>query len=160
MPEEPHPVGDFLTPPAASIEPDLAEFMPPIERFYTPLDAPPSMPENMPSFSDVRTDATPISWAPPPPMQESAFAVNQPRVLMDSLPGPRIIAGNLPRIGTLITIRDTRGNSIVTVSGVSKQYGSGGFEAPVTDDGAYQVKFDGTELDVNLQNETVFIYYQ
>lgn len=54
---------------------------------------------------------------------------------MDSLPGPRIIAGNLPNAGMLVTIRDARGNSIVTVSGVAKQHGSGGFEAPLTDDG-------------------------
>ncbi len=160
MPEESELISDFVAPPSPIIEPDLAEFIPPIERFFAPLDAPPGMPENMPSFSSPHADETPISWAPPPPLQENAFAVNQPRILMDSLPGPRIIAGNLPKIGTVVTIHDSRGNSIITVSGVSKQYGSGGFEAPLTDDGAYQVKFDGTELDVNLQNETVFIYYQ
>lgn len=159
MPEEPIP-GDILAPLASYIEPDLLEFMPPIERFYTPLDAPPTMPEAMPFFTNSGADETPIAWAPPPPMQESAWAMNQPRVLMDVLPGPRIIAGNLAKPGTLITIRDTRGNSIVTVSGVAKQYGHGGFEAPLTDDGAYQVKFNGTELNVSLENETVFIYYQ
>lgn len=159
MPEEPA-FADFVAPPASFIEPDLIDMMPPVERFYTPLDAPPTMPEAMPSFTHSGADQTPIAWAPPPPMQESAWAMNQPRVLMDVLPGPRIIAGNLAKPGTLITIRDTRGNSIVTVSGVAKQYGHGGFEAPLTDDGTYQVKFNGTELDVNLENETVFIYYQ
>lgn len=159
MPEEPTQA-DFVAPPAFAIEPDLHEFMPPVERFYSPLDAPPTMPEAMPSFAISGADETPIAWAPPPPMQESAWAMNQPRVLMDVLPGPRIIAGNLARPGTLITIRDARGNSIVTVSGVAKQYGHGGFEAPLTDDGAYQVKFDGAELDVSLESETVFIYYQ
>lgn len=159
MPEEPA-LADFVAPAAAFFEPDLMDFMPPVERFYTPLDAPPTMPEPMPSFTNSGADETPIAWAPPPPMQESAWAMNQPRVLMDVLPGPRIIAGNLATPGTLITIRDARGNSIVTVSGVARQYGHGGFEAPLTDDGAYQVKFNGTELDVNLQDETVFIYYQ
>lgn len=144
---------------APTIEPNLGEFIPPVEKFYTPLDAPPTFPENIPSFTTLSADKTPIAWAPPPPMQETE-AIKQPRVLMDSLPGPRIIAGNLPNAGMLVTIRDARGNSIVTVSGVAKQYGSGGFEAPLTDDGAYHVKFDGTELDVSLQNETVFIYYQ
>lgn len=160
MPEEPNFAGsDFLAPPANIIEPDLADFIPPIEKFYTPLDAPPTMPEEVPTFTTAHTDATPISWAAPPPLQENAQPLAQPRILMDTLPGPRIIAGNLPKAGTLITIRDARGNSVVTVSGVAKQYGGGGFEAPLTDDGAYQVKFDATELDVNLQNETVFIYY-
>ncbi len=153
------PPPEFLQPAAHIIEPDLADFIPPIEKFYAPLDAPPTMPEEMPSFDAAATDETPFAWVPPPPMEESAFGVKQTRVLMDSLPGPRVIAGNLPKAGMLVTIRDARGNSIVTVSGVAKQYGSGGFEAPLTDDGAYHVKFDGTELDVRLENETVFIYY-
>lgn len=159
MPEDPS-LSEFLaTPIHSSIEPDLGEFLPPVEKFYTPLDAPPTMPEEMPSFNAVRREETPISWAAPPPLKENAYAVKPPQVLVDSLPGPRVIAGNLSKVGMLVTIRDARGNSIVTVSGVAKQYGSAGFEAPVTDDGAYQVKFDGTELDVQLENETVFIYY-
>ncbi len=153
------PPPELLKPAAHIVEPDLAEFIPPIEKFYAPLDAPPTMPEALPSFETAGADETPFAWVPPPPIQESAFGVSQARVLMDSLPGPRVIAGNLPKAGMLVTIRDARGNSIVTVSGVAKQYGSGGFEAPLTDDGAYQVKFDGTELDVRLENETVFIYY-
>jgi hypothetical protein len=59
----------------------------------------------------------------------------------------------------LITVRDALGNTIVTVSGVAKHYGAGGFEAPLTDDGAYHVKFDGVEMDVQVSSETVFIYY-
>ncbi len=161
---EPMPSGvemEFLAPPLVqAIEPDLQEFIPPVEKFYTPLDAPPSMPEALPSFDATRRDETPISWLPPPPIEESAFHVNKPKVLMDLLPGPRIIAGSLPKPGMLVTIRDSRGNSIVTVSGVAKHYGAGGFEAPLTEDGIYAVKFDGTELTVKLENETAFIYYQ
>jgi hypothetical protein len=160
MPEEARgPDEGFVTPPHAVIEPDLAEFMPPVERFFAPLDAPPTMPEGMPSFGTPRVDETPISWASPPPLDENP-PVHAPQLLIDALPGPRIIAGNLARAGMLVTIRDARGNSIVTVSGVAKQYGSGGFEAPLTEDGAYHVRFDGTELDVRLENETVFIYHQ
>ena len=152
---------DFLAPPMASIiEPDLETFMPPVERFFTPLDAPPSLPEDMPSFNAERADETPIAWVPPPPLFENESGVHQPQVLLDYLPGPRVIAGNLARPGMLITVRDAAGNSIVTVSGVAKQYGAGGFEAPLTDNGAYHVKFDHTELDVKLQDETVFVYYQ
>jgi hypothetical protein len=151
---------DFLAPPvAAVIEPDLAEFVPPIERFFAPLDAPPTMPEALPTFNTAGSEQLPFAWVPPPPLEENAFAVKQNQVLVDALPGPRVIAGNLRKAGMLVTIRDARGNSIVTVSGVAKQYGSGGFEAPLTDDGAYHVKFDGTELDVQLDNETVFIYF-
>lgn len=153
------PPPEFLQPAAHIIEPDLADFIPPVEKFYTPLDAPPTMPEALPTFDAAATDETPFAWVPPPPMEENAFGVKQTRVLMDSLPGPRVIAGNLPKAGMLVTIRDARGNSIVTVSGVAQQYGAGGFEAPLTDDGAYHVKFDGAELDVRLENETVFIYY-
>ncbi len=146
-------------PSAAVIEPNLGEYIPPVEKFYTPLDAPPTFPEALPSFdSTVRADDTPFAWVPPPPQQEEPQAANQPRILMDTLPGPRIIAGNLAKPGMVITIRDGRGNSVVTVSGVATRYGAGGFEAPLTENGAYQVKFDGTELDVRLENETVFIY--
>lgn len=153
-------VSDFLAPPTVhAIEPDFGTFIPPVEKFYTPLDAPPSMPEEVPSFHTGRADETPIAWVPPPPFYESA-AENKPHVLMDSLPGPRVIAGNLPKPGMLITVRDAAGNGIVTVSGVARHYGAGGFEAPLTDDGAYHVKFDGVEMDVQVSGETVFIYYQ
>lgn len=154
------PPQEFLKPAAPIVEPNLGEFIPPVERFYAPLDAPPTMPEEIPSFHTLTTDETPISWVAPPPIRENTFTVPPPQLLIDSLPGPRVIAGNLPKSGMVVTIRDTRGNSVVTVSGAAKQYGSGGFEAPLTDDGAYQVKFDGTELDVRLENETVFIYFQ
>ena len=151
---------DFTAPPTVTIiEPDLDAFIPPVERFYAPLDAPPTLPEDLPSFSAARVDETPIAWIPPPPLFENADA-HQPHVLMDSLPGPRVIAGNLAKPGTLITVRDASGNRIVTVSGVAKQYGAGGFEAPLTDDGAYHVKFDNVEMDVQVMSETVFIYYQ
>lgn len=153
-------LSDFLAPPTVHvIEPDLDTFLPPVEKFYTPLDAPPSMPEDVPTFNTARADETPIAWVPPPPLFESPADV-KPHVLMDSLPGPRVIAGNLPKPGMLITVRDAAGNSIVTVSGVAKHYGAGGFEAPLTDDGAYHVKFDGVEMDVQVSSETVFIYYQ
>lgn len=150
---------EFLKPAAHSVEPNLDEFIPPVEKFFAPLDAPPSMPEAMPTFSARAADETPIAWATPPPLQENVYGVHPPQLLMDTLPGPRVIAGNLPKVGMLVTIQDARGNSTVTVSGTAKQYGSGGFEAPLTDDGAYNVKFDGTDLDVKLENETVFIYY-
>jgi hypothetical protein len=159
LPEAP-PGGWPAEPAAASIEPDLHEFIPPVEKFFTPLDAPPSMPEAMPSFEPSATDVTPFAWVPPPPLNENPAGGDKPKVLMDYLPGPRIIAGILPKAGMLVTIHDTKGNSIVTVSGVARHYGPGGFEAPLTDDGAYHVKFDGTELDLDLRNETVFIYYQ
>ncbi len=154
-------ISDFLAPPTAPvIEPDLGVFLPPVEKFYTPLDAPPSMPENLPSFEKAFADDTPFAWAPPPPLYENAAEATQPKLLLDSLPGPRVIAGNLPKPGMLITVRDAAGNGIVTVSGVAKHYGAGGFEAPLTDDGAYHVKFDGVEMDVQVASETVFIYYQ
>lgn len=152
---------DFLAPPTAAVlEPDLGLFIPPVEKFYTPLDAPPTMPEGLPTFDAARTDETPIAWVPPPPLFETEADTHAPQLLMDSLPGPRVIAGNLPKAGMLVTVRDANGNGIVTVSGVAKHYGAGGFEAPLTDDGAYHVKFGGMELDVRVENETVFIYYQ
>lgn len=154
-------ISDFVAPPTAHIiEPDLGAFLPPIEKFYTPLDAPPSMPEDMPSFTAERTDETPIAWAPPPPLYESAAETRQPQILMDALPGPRVIAGNLPRLGMLVSVSDAAGNRTLTVSGVARHYGAGGFEAPLTADGAYHVKFDDVEMDVQVSSETVFIYYQ
>jgi hypothetical protein len=153
------PPPDSVGPPAKSIEPNLEEFIPPVERFYTPLDAPPTMPEDLPSFESAKADDTPFAWVPPPPLRENPDEVRRPKVLIDALPGPRIIAGNLPGPGMIVTIRDADGNSVITVSGGAKQYGSGGFEAPLTDDGRFTVKFNGTELDVEIANETVFIYY-
>jgi hypothetical protein len=151
---------DFVAPPATIIEPDLDTFLPPVEKFYAPLDAPPSMPEALPSFNAVTTEATPFAWVPPPPLFESESELQHPKVLTDYLPGPRVIAGNLPKPGMLITVRDALGNTIVTVSGVAKHYGAGGFEAPLTDDGAYHVTFDGVEMDIQVSSETVFIYYR
>lgn len=154
-------ISDFVARPTARIiEPDLGAFLPPVEKFYTPLDAPPSMPEDMPSFTAERTDETPIAWAPPPPLYESAAAPRQPQILVDALPGPRVIAGNLPKPGILVSVRDAAGNRTLTVSGVARHYGAGGFEAPLTADGAYHVKFDDVEMDVQVSSETVFIYYQ
>ncbi|OQY94999.1 MAG: hypothetical protein B6D41_06610, partial [Chloroflexi bacterium UTCFX4] len=113
-----------------------------------------------PSFTAERADETPIAWAPPPPLYESAAETRQPQILMDALPGPRVIAGNLPKPGMLVSVRDAAGNRTLTVSGVARHYGAGGFEAPLTADGAYHVKFDDVEMDVQVSSETVFIYYQ
>lgn len=153
---------DFVAPPAVEEPPPtVVNAAPLVERFFVPLDAPPTMPEALPNFNnESRTDETPILWiAPPPIIEESDIAADGEQLLIDYLPGPRVIAGNLAKAGMIVTIRDLDGNAVITVSGMAKHYGSGGFEAPLSDEGSYSVSFDHTKVDVKLEDETVFIYY-
>jgi hypothetical protein len=80
------------------------------------------------------------------------------RVHVDHLPGQRMIAGSLPRAGLPVTIEDAYGNKIFVLSGSSEQYGEGGFEALVGEDGNYSVTIDGQVVPVQVQGETVFIH--
>jgi hypothetical protein len=152
----------------------------PSEQIFTPPDFPESLPEPLPIFTPL-TEAGPArvqppprethspsplsietKAAPPPPLVEDAIGESLAppieKILVDHLPGPRVIAGNLSRAGIIVTIRDADGHSVVTVSGMAKHYGAGGFEAPVSDDGSYAISFDHEAVNVKLKDETVFIH--
>lgn len=126
----------------------------------------PSPPETMPEeLPAVQSGGAPSSVhsqiAPPPPIeeeiQERPRAAPATQLLVDRLPGPRMIAGNLPAPGTIITIRDAAGHSIVTVSGAAPHNGRGGFEAPLADPGKYDLVFDHQALQVDIGDETIFV---
>jgi Stage II sporulation protein len=130
--------------------------------FVPPPQPPETMPEEMPVFP---VEEEPVAFPPqppPPPILEEEFLVSVPAagpapILIDRLPGPRMIAGDLVRSGTIITIRDVHGHAVVTVSGAAPHYGPGGFEAPLAESGKYAVTFDHSALEIDLGEETVFI---
>lgn len=133
-----------------------------IEELIQLPPAPETMPEEMPFFAVQVVPVEPLPAAPPPPLVEEetlgSVGMSAPSpVLVDRLPGPRMIAGDLAAPGIIVTIRDVEGHAIVTVSGTALHHGHGGFEAPVSADGIYAVTFEQGALDVDLQNETVFI---
>lgn len=145
---------------------ELARMPPAPETFpeeLIPLSpVPDSFPEEMPYFlTEVIQEEAMAPPAPPPPVEEELFeslaAAPPSPVLVDRLPGPRMIVGDLAAPGIIITIRDTGGHSVVTVSGTAPHHGRGGFEARLATDGIYAVTFNGDALDVELRDETVFI---
>ncbi|MGB8645087.1 MAG: SpoIID/LytB domain-containing protein [Anaerolineae bacterium] len=120
---------------------------------------PDSMPEDLPLFAPLEP---PEEIPPPPLVEEEMFAIPAsvgPSVLVDSLPGPRIIAGDLNIAGVIVTIRDAFGNAVVTVSGTASHHGPGGFEAPLPDSGEYKVFFEEQTVPIDLRDETIFITY-
>ncbi len=70
-----------------------------------------------------------------------------------------MIAGDLAQPGIIVTIRDSTGNAVITVSGTAPRYGPGGFEAPLAEDGTYTVSFDNESVQVALKDDTVFICF-
>lgn len=133
-----------------------------VEELIEPPPAPATMPEEMPFFSVQVMPVEQQPIAPPPPLfedesTEATAAAKPSPILVDRLPGPRMIAGDLAAPGIIVTIRDVEGHAIVTVSGTALHHGHGGFEAPVLSDGVYAVTFEEGALDVELRNETIFI---
>lgn len=92
------------------------------------------------------------------PALEEAVVGTGKRMHVDHLPGARMIAGALPRVGVPITIYDARGAQTVVFSGDAPHYGDGGFETRVAEDGVYVVAIDGHRIQVHVQDETVFIH--
>lgn len=79
------------------------------------------------------------------------------RMHVDHLPGARMICGALPRADIVILIENPRGENNVVYSGTAPQYGVGGFEFPVAENGKYIVTIGGQSLAVQVQDDTVFI---
>jgi hypothetical protein len=99
--------------------------------------------------------ATP-SAPTPPPADETPSMIGR-RMHVDHLPGARMICGALPRADIVILIENPRGENCVVYSGTAPQYGVGGFELPVAENGKYIVTIGGQSLAVQVQDDTVFI---
>ena len=80
------------------------------------------------------------------------------RVHVDHLPGARMICGAMPRPGIVVMIEDTHGENTIVYSGSAPHYGEGGFEMAVADDGKYVVTIGGRGIEVQVQDDTVFIH--
>ncbi len=165
-----YPVAEEVTSEADKLEAEmldetldaLAAIIPPVEDLGRLPPAPETMPEEMPFFAVAEVPEELPTPVPPPPLLEEEFGEAPstgpvPEVLIDHLPGPRMIAGDLSKPGIIITIRDADGHAVVTVSGAAPHHGAGGFEAPLAGDGTYAVSFNHHALQVNLEDETVFI---
>ena len=128
-----------------------------------PTPPPPeSVPEHIPVFLVETPAVEPQVPLAPPPLHEEDLLDNQSaappsQVLIDRLPGPRMIVGDLAKPGIIITIRDAVGHAVVLVSGTAPHHGPGGFEAPLTSDGTYDVTFDHHALQVHITDETIFL---
>jgi hypothetical protein len=79
------------------------------------------------------------------------------RVHVDHLPGERMICGALPRAGVVVMIEDPHGENSIVYSGTAPQYGEGGFEMAVAEDGKYIVTIGGRGIEIQVQGDTVFI---
>lgn len=100
-------------------------------------------------------EATPA--APAPASVEETPSMIARRVHVDHLPGERMICGSLPRPNVVVMIEDPHGETTVLYSGTAPHYGDGGFEMIVAEDGKYIVTIGGRAIEVEVQNDTVFI---
>lgn len=99
----------------------------------------------------------PARDAPAPLAADETPSMIGRRVHVDHLPGARMICGALPRAGVVVMIEDAHGENLIVYSGTAPQYGEGGFELAVAEDGKYIVTIGGQPIDVQVQGDTVFI---
>ena len=92
-----------------------------------------------------------------PPLEGIAIKPMR-RLHVDHLPGTRMIAGNLPRAGIVVTIQASDGKQTLAFSGTAPHYGEGGFETIIDQDGVYRVIIEGQTIEVKVQGETAFIH--
>lgn len=135
--------------------------LPKVKRQLHIKPAPQISPDPMPALvPQVLPPERPSKPPPPAPVEErpsDAKTSVQPKFLIDRLPGPRSIAGDLDKPGVIITIQDSKGNAVVTVSGTAPHFGAGGFEAPLSNAGIYNIVFDHQSVEVDLRDETVIL---
>lgn len=157
--EEPAPPKPDLIVPGAPATPK--EELPPRPRVELDLplrpkpsvEATPKTPWQLPKPEPI--EATRPASAPPP-ADETPSMIGR-RMHVDHLPGARMICGALPRADIVILIENSRGENLVLYSGTAPQYGVGGFELPVAENGKYIVTIGGQSLAVQVQDDTVFI---
>jgi hypothetical protein len=101
--------------------------------------------------------STPVPQAAETVVEDSPSIIAR-RVHVDHLPGARMICGAMPRAGIVVMIEDTRGENTIVYSGSAPHYGEGGFEMAVAEDGKYVVTIGGRGIEVEVQDDTVFIH--
>jgi len=122
----------------------------------TPPTVPPAPPA--PPAPATPPRESPSTVLPRVPLSQETSSVIAKRIHVDQLPGERMIAGTLPRRGITLMIQDPQGNQKKLVSGTAPQYGDGGFEHRVEEDGVYQVTIGGRVIEVPVRGETAFIH--
>ncbi len=75
-------------------------------------------------------------------------------------PGPRAIAGTLPRAGIPISISDPWGNHWITTSGDKPEHGVGGFEVLLWANATYTVRFLDQEFPVPVTGAFLFLTFE
>ena len=133
------PANEFAAPPT-----DLPE---PFE--FTPVAPPDSMPEEM--LEGLPEMGMPEDVASIPAAEANA------NLIVDYLPGARMLAGDLREKGVVVTVYDEQANVYATVSGEAPQYGEGGFEIALPHEGEYRVELRGDALTLRVGDETVFV---
>jgi hypothetical protein len=91
------------------------------------------------------------------PAEETPSQVAR-RVVIDHLPGARMIAGCLPHPDIAIVIEDVEGAKQIVFSGSAAHYGAGGFETSVEADGRYFVTVGKYTFEVSINDDTAFIH--
>ncbi len=109
------------------------------------------------------TPGAPVPPSAPAPQPTEVVIDDTPsmiarRVHVDHLPGARMICGAMPRAGIVVMIEDAHGENTIVYSGSAPQYGEGGFEMAVAEDGKYVVTIGGRGIEVQVQEDTVFIH--
>ncbi len=145
---------NLVVPGAPKVEPPAAP------RVELDLPLPPSATSERTSPAWQLPKPEPIPAAPaapaPPPADDTPSMIGR-RMHVDHLPGARMICGTLPRADIVILIENPRGENTVVYSGTAPQYGAGGFELPVAENGKYIVTIGGQSLVVQVQDDTAFI---
>jgi len=116
-----------------------------------PLPTPTQVPSPAPATAPV----TELPASAAPTSEPSAPPIGM--IHVDNLPGPRMIAGCLARVGVPVEIENARGWKLNVVSGSALHYGEGGFEIAVEEDGYYTVRIESKVIEVSLREETIFL---
>jgi hypothetical protein len=74
-------------------------------------------------------------------------------------PGPRIIAGSLPRAGIEVTVADPWGNASRVVSGSKAEYGPGGFEVVAPHAVTHTVSFLDQRFEVPVRDGSAIVTF-
>jgi len=78
---------------------------------------------------------------------------------VDYRPGPRVIAGSLPRPGIEVTVSDPWGNTSSTLSGSKPEYGAGGFEVMAPHPVKHTLSFLGERFEIEMKDGLALVIF-
>jgi hypothetical protein len=128
-----------------------------VEPLAPPSPAPPAATWRLAQAEPIE----PAREAPPQPAPaptDDTPSMIARRIHVDHLPGARMICGALPRPAIVVMIEDPHGENTIVYSGTAPQYGEGGFETALAEDGKYIVTIGGRGIEIEMQGDTVFIH--